>query len=114
MTDFDKLPAGGEEVSIGGYKGIVSRVQKIAGGLEVTVQLNDEDDETPISGASGGFSAADVERWREEAEEEAEDADDEEAENAKQNKEEANKAQAAKPSAVSKPATPAHKPATNK
>jgi hypothetical protein len=111
--DFDKLPKGGEEVSIGGYKGVLSRVTKVAGGLEVTVQLNDEDDETPVSGAHGGFNAADVEKWREEAEEEAEDNADEKAKSDAENKEEANKAQAVKPSAVSKPAT-ASKSAANK
>lgn len=57
--EFDKLPEGGSEVSVAGYKGIVTRLTKVAGGIEVTVQLNDEDDETPVSGL-GAFSAANV------------------------------------------------------
>jgi len=94
----ENLPNGGDEVKIGKHDGIVSRIQKIAGGVEVTVQINDADDETPISGTSGGFNAEDVKKWREEAEKDAEKADDSDNNDAK-----AEKAQAEKPSAVSKP-----------
>lgn len=99
MTDFDKLPKGGEEISVLGYKGILTRATKVAGGLEVTVQLNDEDDETPISGL-GAFS-----------DEEAGEKALEDAKNSEKDEEEEKEEEVTKPAPV-KPV--AHKPVANK
>ena len=104
--DLENLPKGGEEISFAGGKATIARIVKIAGGVEITVQINDEDDETPVSGSYGGFNSADVEQWRKDADKEAEKADKENASDAKanadENKAQAEKAQANKPSAVTK------------
>jgi hypothetical protein len=104
--DYENLPKGGEEISFAGSKATVARIVKIAGGVEVTVQINDDDDETPVSGSYGGFNSADVEEWRKQADKDAEKNEKEAASdakaNAEENKAQAEKAQANKPSAVTK------------
>jgi hypothetical protein len=48
---FDKLPGNGYKVTVGDYDGEVVKAVKIAGGVEVTIQLNDPDDDRPVGGA---------------------------------------------------------------
>lgn len=78
-------------------KGVVVRRVKIAGGEEITLQVNDADDETPISGTGGGFSQeTDAEGKR--AYEAAQKGDESKVQSTEDKKE----APAVKPSAVSK------------
>lgn len=99
-----------DELKTESVSGVVVRRLKIVGGEEITLQVNDENDEQPISGTGGGFSAeTDAEGKRayaesqkgneQDAPEQSKGADNEPD---PKNTAEAAKTQAAKPSAVTK------------